>query len=107
MDENADFSCLLDYSAGGVLRSYNYKPISASLLNAWRNDGEPSLAFLDCLLPNMDMTPGQIERALAGRESLLKDPNSGFVSLKDNAIKLVEEGKTTGEEVLRVIYEDI
>jgi len=46
----------------------------------------------------------------AGREaieSLLTDPASGFVSLKDNAIRLVEEGKTTGEEVLRVIYEDI
>ena len=40
-------------------------------------------------------------------ETLLKAPDSGFVSLKDNAIKLVEEGKTTSEEVLRVIYEDI
>jgi HAD superfamily hydrolase (TIGR01509 family) len=46
----------------------------------------------------------------AGREAieaLLKDPSSGFVSLKDNAIKLVEEGKTTSDEVLRVVYEDI
>ena len=40
-------------------------------------------------------------------ETLLKDPSSGFVSLKDNAIKLVEEGITTDSEVLRVIYEDI
>ena len=46
----------------------------------------------------------------AGREALealLKAPDSGFVSLKDNAVKLVEEGKTTSDEVLRVIYEDI
>ena len=46
----------------------------------------------------------------AGREEiekLLKAPDSGFVSLKDNALKLVEEGKTTSDEVLRVIYEDI
>ena len=46
----------------------------------------------------------------AGREaieSVLMDPASGFVSLKDNAIKLVEQGVTTDAEVLRVIYEDI
>lgn len=46
----------------------------------------------------------------AGREaleSLLKDPSIGFVSLRENALRLVEEGKTTGDEVLRVIYEDI
>ena len=40
-------------------------------------------------------------------EEVLKDPNSGFTSLKDNAVHLVEEGITTSEEVQRVIYEDI
>jgi type IV pilus assembly protein PilB len=40
-------------------------------------------------------------------ENMLTDPNSGFVSLKDNAIKLVEQGVTTDDEVKRVIYEDI
>ena len=55
----------------------------------------------------------QVRRLIAkgaGREaleSLLKDPSIGFVSLRENAIRLVEEGKTTGDEVLRVIYEDI
>ena len=55
----------------------------------------------------------QVRRLIAkgaGREaleSMLSDPAIGFVSLRDNAIRLVEEGKTTGEEVLRVIYEDI
>ncbi len=55
----------------------------------------------------------KVRRMIAGhasREQLeeeLKDPSSGFVSLKDNALKLVEEGVTTGDEVLRVIYEDI
>ena len=46
----------------------------------------------------------------AGREAIerkLTDPASGFVSLKDSAIKLVEEGVTTTDEVLRVVYEDI
>ena len=48
--------------------------------------------------------------ARAGREAietLLTDPESGFVSLKQNAIRLVEEGVTTVDEVLRVVYEDI
>ena len=48
--------------------------------------------------------------ARAGREameSLLNEPDSGFVSLKDNAIRLVEDGITTASEVLRVVYEDI
>ena len=55
----------------------------------------------------------QVRRMVAkgmGREaieSLLTDPNSGFVSLRDNALKLVMEGKTTSDEVMRVIYEDI
>lgn len=48
--------------------------------------------------------------ARAGREALetlLKEPDSGFVSLKENAIRLIEDGTTTAGEVLRVIYEDI
>ena len=48
--------------------------------------------------------------ARAGREAIekvLTDPSSDFVSLKDNAIRLVEEGMTTVDEVLRVVYEDI
>ena len=40
-------------------------------------------------------------------EEVLKDPKSGFISLKDNAVHLVEEGITTSDEVQRVIYEDI
>ena len=54
-----------------------------------------------------------VRRKIAARasreeiETLLKDPSSGFVSLKDNAMKLVEQGLTTGDEVMRVIYEDI
>ena len=48
--------------------------------------------------------------ARAGREAIeemLTDPSSGFVSLRENALKLVEEGITTSDEVLRVVYEDI
>ena len=55
----------------------------------------------------------KVRRMVAARatrediEKVLMDPASGFVSLKDNALKLVEEGMTTRDEVLRVIYEDI
>ena len=45
----------------------------------------------------------------AGRDEIeteLKKPESGFVSLRKNALRLVLEGVTTGEEVLRVISEE-
>lgn len=72
--ENSEISCLLDYFAGGVLRSYNSKQVCTNLVNAWRDDGEPVMAFLDCLLPNVDLTPVQIETALDSREFLLNNP---------------------------------
>lgn len=43
----------------------------------------------------------------AAIEALMRDPGSKYVSLRDNAISLVEAGVTTSEEVTRVIYEDI
>lgn len=55
----------------------------------------------------------KVRRMIAARsgreaiEELLRDPQSGFVSLRENALRLVEEGITTSEEVLRVVYEDI
>ncbi|MBO4277686.1 MAG: Flp pilus assembly complex ATPase component TadA [Clostridia bacterium] len=39
-------------------------------------------------------------------ESALKSEESGFVSLRDNALRLVKEGLTTGEEIIRVINEE-
>ena len=39
-------------------------------------------------------------------EEELKGPDTGFVSLRKNAVRLVLEGVTTGEEVLRVISEE-
>ena len=39
-------------------------------------------------------------------EEELKGPDSGFVSLRQNAMRLVLEGVTTGDEVLRVISEE-
>ena len=39
-------------------------------------------------------------------EEELKKPGSGFVSLRDNALRLVREGVTTSSELLRVISEE-
>ena len=39
-------------------------------------------------------------------EEELKGPDSGFISLRQNALRLVLEGTTTGEEVLRVTNEE-
>ena len=39
-------------------------------------------------------------------EAELKKPESGFVSLRDNAMRLVREGITTSSELLRVVSED-
>ena len=39
-------------------------------------------------------------------EAELKRPDSGFVSLRENALRLVCDGTTTAEELMRVISED-
>ena len=39
-------------------------------------------------------------------EAELKRPESGFVSLRENALRLVCEGVTTSEELMRVVSED-
>ena len=52
--ENPESSYLLDYRIGGALRAWNYKGAKTNLVNSWRDDGEPSFAFLDCLVPNVD-----------------------------------------------------
>ncbi len=47
--------------------------------------------------------------AQAGREAIeeeLKRPENGFVSMRDNALRLMREGVTSAEEVRRVINEE-
>ena len=51
---------------------------------------------------------GMISRG-ASRDEIeeeLKKPDSGFVSIRKNAFRLVLEGTTTTDEVLRVISEE-
>jgi hypothetical protein len=72
--ENPESSYLLDCRLGGALRAWNYKGAKINLVNSWRDDGEPSFAFLDCLLPNVDFTPVKLEQMLYDRKHLLADP---------------------------------
>lgn len=71
--ENPHFSLLLDYAQGGTLRSLNYKRSTLSLLSAWRDDGEPTLGFLDCLIPNTALMPAKLDQILSNRENLLAE----------------------------------
>ena len=43
----------------------------------------------------------------AAIEKMLTDPSRNFISLKQSAFNLVQQGITTTEEVLRVVYEDL
>ena len=99
--ENSDIACMLDYHGGGVLRFLCHKPSAVNLLNSWRDDAEPSLGFLDCLLPNTDLTAAQIEKALSLREYLLREPYEFRIKRGDSSteIQLLEEqGFTVGEK---------
>lgn len=99
--ENSDIACMLDYHGGGVLRFLCHKPSAVNLLNSWRDDAEPSLGFLDCLLPNTDLTAAQIEKALSLREYLLREPYEYRIKRGDSSteIQLLEEqGFTVGEK---------
>ena len=90
---NSDIMFLLDYHAGGALRAFCHKDTEVNLLNAWRDDAEPSFGFLDCLLPNADLTASQIDQALSMREYLLKDPYEYRIKRSDSGaeIELLEE----------------
>ena len=46
------------------------------------------------------------QRGRTAIEAELKRPGNGFVSLRENAIRLMLEGVTTSDEVLRVVNED-
>ena len=51
-----------------------------------------------CIKSGSEHTPGQ--------EKELKKPENGFVSLRENAVRLALQGVTTREEILRVINEE-
>ncbi|MBP5231266.1 MAG: Flp pilus assembly complex ATPase component TadA [Clostridia bacterium] len=60
------------------------------------------------ILPITQTVRNMIERKAtrAEIEHELRKPESGFVSLRENAVRLVKEGITTGTEVMRVLNEE-
>ncbi|MCF0216802.1 MAG: DUF1926 domain-containing protein [Fibrobacteraceae bacterium] len=73
-NENRSLSCLLDYHEGGVLESLNFKSSRLNLLSSWRDDGEPSVAFLDSYIPYSDYTADRLEQIISNREGVLTEP---------------------------------
>lgn len=72
--ENHSYSFLLDYMGGGILHILNAKDSENNLLNAWRDDGNPSVGFLDFVLPNMELKAEKLDQLLSDREGELSAP---------------------------------
>ena len=72
--ENHSYSFLLDYMGGGILHILNAKDSENNLLNAWRDDGNPSVGFLDFVLPNTELKAEKLDQLLSDREGELSAP---------------------------------
>ena len=72
--ENHSYSFLLDYMGGGILHILNAKDSENNLLNAWRDDGNPSVGFLDFVLPNTELKAERVDQLLSDREGELSAP---------------------------------
>lgn len=72
--ENHDYSFLMDYSDGGILRILNMTTSENSILGSWRDDGKPAVGFLDFVLPNTELPATKLEQLLVDREGCLREP---------------------------------
>lgn len=91
--ENHDYSFMLDYFGGGVLRILNTKASEVSMLGAWRDDGEPALGFMDFMLPNSDFSASKLDLMLSDREGVLCSPYDYQIKRHDDGtdIQLLSE----------------
>ncbi len=91
--ENNAYSFMLDYFAGGVLRFLKPKVSGCNVMGACRDDGEPSVGFLDFLLPNTDYSAAKLEQILKDRERALLAPYDYQVKRKDSGtdVELLSE----------------
>ena len=72
--ENHSYSFLLDYMGGGILHMLNARDSENNLLNAWRDDGNPAVGFLDFILPNTELKAEKLDQMLSDREGELSAP---------------------------------
>lgn len=103
----------------------SYEATAEELAGLGIRDGKPRIAYKgqgcpDCFdtgyrgrIAVFEMLPitKDIRTIIAGQgsredlEKLLRESNTGYVSLMENGIRLVEEGITTVEEIMRVVNE--
>ena len=104
--ENHSYSFLLDYYGGGLLRILNAKDPENNLLSSWRDDGEPAVAFLDFLLPNVDQKAFKLDQLLSDREGLVSDPYDYQIRRHDAGtdIQLISEQHVKVGEQSRLFH---
>jgi hypothetical protein len=69
--ENHSYSFLLNYLDGGILNILNAKAAENSILDAWRDDGNPSAGFVDFMIPNVELKAEKLDQILSDREGVL------------------------------------
>ncbi|HSQ43120.1 MAG TPA: alpha-amylase/4-alpha-glucanotransferase domain-containing protein [Fibrobacteraceae bacterium] len=89
---------VLDYLNGGVLRSLDFKPLGINLVNGQLEDGAPSVALRDHLLPMDHRTAMEISGDIDDRSGQLDDPFDYQIKRQSDRIQLV----LTGEQGLSV-----
>lgn len=72
--ENHSYSFLLDFISGGILRILNAKDAENNILGSWRDDGDPTVGFLDFFLPNVELKAEKLDQQLSDREGVLVSP---------------------------------
>jgi hypothetical protein len=86
---NSQMAFLLEQQRGGALRSLIYKPSSLNLVNALRQDGDVSFAFLDHLLDSSLYDIGAFESALNDRAGALCAPYDYQINRLDSQVDVL------------------
>lgn len=104
--ETYSYSFLLDYFTGGVMRFINAKATQCDVMGAWRDDGEPTVGFMDFLLPNQDFSAAKLDQLLADRECSLRAPYDYQVKRHENGsdLQLVSEQPLTVDGIDGVVH---
>lgn len=91
--ENQEYTFLMDYFTGGILRILNMTSGENTVLGSWRDDGMASVGFLDFMIPNTEIHAPKLDQLLADREGCLKDSYDYQIKRHEDGtdIKLLSE----------------
>jgi hypothetical protein len=84
---------LLDHHRGGVLHSLDFKSLGLNLVNGQLEDGEPSVAFRDHLIPQDHRTFSEIMGGIEDRTGQLLSPFDYQIKRHSDRIQLVMTGE--------------